>query len=450
MRIARAAKGAALLLMVFGLVALIGCQQAATGATGPQGPAGKPGAAGDPGPAGKPGAAGADALSAKSGDRVSHYVGVTKDENDNDDDEVEIGTLRSINAAAQFVGGKLPITYEITTDVLTGSTFTAEIDPKTGMVAVALQTATQKNPVDNTPPHDWVFDVAIDPPTSSIFTVMATDANGVTATTDFVILFNRKPIFENTDQANVWVHTVGTDGQATSTKTMTLSSGTDDSVTTIHFSDHDIEDMKYNLQGKLPPAVMVTPDPKEASEFEIKGVSSTHHENPDDCVDAASGVTVVPPADKPEGYCIDTDTSSVNTWTDGHVPVEFKVRATDKGGEYRDGTAKVTVDGAPKLTTALPTPTVVKGTPFLINNLLGFFKDPEGDAITFTSPVESSSEVHATATITGTGSSTVLTITGVNVGTATLTIEAKSTGSASGLASEQTVEVDLEVRVTQS
>ena len=440
MGIARAAKGAAFLLMVFGLVALIGCQQAATGrpgATGAAGPAGGTGPDGPDGPAGAAGPDGPDALSARgASDRYRHYVDVTEDaetegaQNNLADTAVKIGDLRSpIDAAAQFVGGKPPLTYEITTGVPAGppaSTFTAVIDEKTGMVTVALRDETQEKPLNGAdtaaldtnpiPAYDW--DVVDGQPTS-IFTVTATDADGISATKGFVILFNRAPRFKRSGTRDVWAFTVGTTD--TSKKTMTIVPSAV-AVEATHFNDHYVKNTTYTLWGDVPDKIRVIPDPKDDKKFEIKGITSTWWKNPDDCTGL---VPPALPAGKPEGYCYDvvTDPVTPDDYSPGHRPVKFRVRAEDEGGESRSGWATVRVNEAPKLKHEFEAQyTVEAGDTLPINNVSGFFEDWEGDAITGDAEVKTSSAAHAVGSI----SSDTLTITGVNPGSAILTIKVMS------------------------
>ena len=456
MRIARAAKGAAFLLMVFGLVALIGCEGPAgtagkdgpPGAQGPQGPAGTDGDDGAQGPRGPAGTDGDDgaqgprgpvgpaSLAATEPDVTEpHYVSVTEDTFANEDTEVKIGTPGTIDATAHFRGGEAPFTYSITDGPPDGSTFKAAIDEDTGRVAVTLRDATLTSPPNggySPVTKDW----GLIEGTSSVFTVMATDANEHSATKEFVILFNRAPKPKNLGGDDVWVWTVGTTG-ANVMKTMTII----EAPTSSHFNDHNFEGMVYSVVGDQPDEAMVTKE--ERLKFDIKGLSSTYFKNPSDCT------SLTPPAlpdGESTGYCRDIVTTSPNDYTDGHVPAEITIRATDLLGKYTDlGKLKVTVDQAPRLKTQFQSLyTITRDTtPTLeLSNLSGYFEDVDDDPVTVAdvASVETTADVRATGAI----ASNVLTITAVSEGEATFTIVASSTGA---LGTPQTTEAKIKVRV---
>ena len=366
---------------------------------------------------------------------------------------VKIGDLQSpINAAAQFVGGKSPLKYEITTAIPdSDSTFKAVIDKNTGMVTVTLRNPALKNPDNDA--KDWIFDAN----DSSVFTVTATDANSVIATKEFVILFNRKPVLRNVESGDdLWKFAVGTTDQTTSKKVVEIETifppypGTIADST--HFTDHYSKGMTYTLR-EVDGKIKVTQDPKDDKKFTVEGITSTYHKNPSEYC-KTDGTTLSIEPGTPKGTCIDTDAPSTPAvWTPGDIPVTFKVRATDGDKEFRDGTATVTVNEAPKLSTNFESLyTVEVGAPTTGggardgNNVIGdvkiFFSDREGDTIAADTTVKTSSLVHATAVVSSAG---VLQVTGVNPGMATLTISVKSPIGTGG--ADQTTTADINVRV---
>ena len=117
-----------------------------------------------------------------------------------------------------------------------------------------------------------------------------------------------------------------------------------------------------------------------------------------------------------------------STWdadleTPALAPVEVVIVATDAGGETARGKAQISVDGAPTADT-IPGGTVSQATPtYVITNVLGFFKNPEGGDVTVDQDdgVKSSNTNVATVAVDGNGE---VTVSRVAKGTAEITITA--------------------------
>ena len=426
MIIARAAKGAALLLMIFGVVAFIGCQANAPGPAGPAGPkgaTGDPGAAGGQGPQGAPGPA---ALQAKSGSQYALVFNATGDDGD------EIGDLTSPNGGSldlsdAFIGGVPPVTYEAT-----GTTENDRI--KVVVTEDGMATVTKKEGATTF--------IAVDFTTGFNFTVTATDANKITAQTTVTVTANRKPRrqvqnFEVPSNGlpgpgtrTELAYVVGTQpklGEGTSAKVAwnKFEARTRNSVNTGRgilvgpgngfnhwvFADESRTDVEITITevgaaGEADDEEYIMAEVTKSGELTVTGVKSTWD------ADAST------PIHKP-------------------VPVEFT--ATDPGGLTETLTAYVWVDGAPVQDPDAPLQAsyIVKkadGTNNVIGNLGGFFKDPEGATTVqlVNADVSSSNELVATAAITGTGTGTALAVTPVNPGNATITVYGSAASNTAG------------------
>lgn len=401
MNIARAANRVAFLLMVFGLVALVACQQTTpgkTGATGATGPAGPPGPPGPAGPA---------PLTAKGGGASYNIVF-----NGTGDATDRIGDLTTpnggeLNLRAAFSGGAEPLKYEITpapTDgAVTGGSFKISLS-ESGMLTVEKATATATSYGD------------ADFTTGATVTVKATDANDVEATRMVNIKANRAPkVLEgiayvvpdsgapevDADQANEQrvKFMVGTqeklelgsvEKQAwnkiylTGDRNLILGTGTG-TAGNIFDDDEDDGDLKLSIKTIDEDYVMAevgkVDDSGHAQDLTITGVKSTW-------VD---------------------DTSADND--DKHKPTAIVVTATDSGDLSSDATLYVWVDGAPAVERGgvlqATYPVRDSDSPRnVVRALGGFFEDPEGADMTV-SPVVgdviSSRPTCATATIQNAG-----------------------------------------------
>ena len=106
---------------------------------------------------------------------------------------------------------------------------------------------------------------------------------------------------------------------------------------------------------------------------------------------------------------------------DDHTAVEVIVIATDAGGETARGKAQIEVDGAPTLKETIPGGSVSQGTDtntYVIQDVSGFFEDPEGATLTFTA--ESGNTNAATVAV----STNQVTVTRNAPGTAVITVTA--------------------------
>ena len=411
MNIARAAKGAASLLMVFGLVALVACQA---------GPAGTPGAKGDKGDTGAAGAAGAPgpaALQAK-GDADARYLILIN--NGGTDAAPAVGDVTkpstSADVTALFVGGTAPITYTIST-AASGGPFTASI--KDNMIVVGKRSGTSGNLVD---PGSYTVGTTLQ--------VRATDANGATVTKNVAIRANRKPLVEGGTthvRRHVVVGTQSEDMGPTSdpdfykaknvATIMDLRSysgtaaapaqanpyfsddGEDSGGKDEDLGDHTLEIVKLvrgagdagNAADHLTAELVAGENGDAANGLKLTGLKSTWDSS------------ATPPA---------------------HVPVVVTLKATDPAGLSAETTITVIVDGAPEQNTAPPASAVKRanGTQgILIRGVDGFYKDPE-QAAAGTGLLVAAGDVVVTPATSGAGTidSGNLALTPNNPGTATV------------------------------
>lgn len=426
MIIARAAKGAALLLMIFGVVAFIGCQGAGTtgpsGPAGPKGDPGTPGTAGGQGPQGTPGPA---ALQAKSGGAYSLVFNATGDDGD------EIGDLTSPNGGSldlsdAFIGGVPPVTYEAT-----GTTENDRI--KVVVAEDGMATVTKK--------EGATAYILVDFTTGFNFTVTATDANKITAQTSVTVTANRKP---QRQVQNFDVPSNGLPGAGTRTE-LAFVVGTQPKLG--EGNSVKVAWNKFEARSRNTVA---------AGRGMLVGSNSLSHwvfrdENPEDVEITITEVGAAGEADDEEYIMAEvtkagwlTVTGVKSTWnadasTPIHEPVPVEFTATDPGGLTETLTAYVWVDGAPVQDPDAPLQAsyIVKkadGTNNVIGNLGGFFKDPEGATTVqlVNADVSSSNELVATAAIAGTGTGTALAVTPVNPGNATITVYGSAASNTAG------------------
>ena len=371
MIIARAAKGAALLLMIFGVVALIGCPAAAKGPAGAAGADGAKGDKGDPGATGQPGSA---ALQAK-GDADDRYVILIN--NGGTDTAPTVGDVTKPSTSADvstlFVGGVAPITY--TVSAVTGGPFMASIKAGESVITVTKRSGASGNLVA---PASYARGTTL--------TVRATDANGVTAVKNVAIRANRKPTVQgDADHArrNVIVGTQSEDmGPASDpdfykaknvATIMDLRSWIDEAAAPALANPYFWDDGEHSSNRDI--------DLRDHT-FEITKIER----GAADAGNAADHLTVELVAGE-NGLAANGIklTGLKSTWDtslnpDAHLPVVITLKATDPGGLSAETTIRVSVDGAPEVNTAPPASAVTKATgvqKVLIRNLDDFFKDPE-------------------------------------------------------------------------
>lgn len=414
MIIARAAKGAALLLMIFGVVALIGCPAATSGATGKTGAAGAKGDKGDTGAAGAPGSAALQAV----GDADARYPILINNGGTTAVPAVGDVTKPSTSAdvSTLFVGGVKPITY--TVSAVTGGPFMASIKAGESVITVTKRSGASGNLVD---PGSYA--------TGTTLTVRATDANGVTAVKNVAIRANRKPIVEGAEdhvRRNVIVGTQSEDMGPTSDPDYYKAKN----VATIM-------DLRSWNAGAASPA---QPNPY----FSDDGDDSTMKD--DDLGDHTLEITKLVRGADDAGNAADHLTAELvagengdaangikltglkSTWdssldTPAHVPVVITLKATDPGGLSAETTISVIVDGAPEQNTAPPASAVKKATGtqgVLIRGVDDFYKDPEQAA--GTGLLVAAGDVVVTPSTSGTGTidSGNLALTPNNPGSATV------------------------------
>lgn len=145
-----------------------------------------------------------------------------------------------------------------------------------------------------------------------------------------------------------------------------------------------------------------------------------------------------------------------STWSGGsHSAVPVTVTATNAAGRSADGTLWVTVDGAPYLAAGQGvlqdryTVRIIDGTTRVINQLSGFFADPEGNPVTIRD-LASSSTAAATAALTADGG---LEVTPVNyLASTTVSFNVRSApnpaaGDFLAVAPAQVLPVSIEITV---
>lgn len=406
MNIARAAKGAASLLMVFGLVALVACQ------AGPAGTPGTPGAKGDKGDTGAAGAPGSAALQAK-GDPDERYVILINSTGTGTGNVPTVGNIGNVEEPATsaavkdlFVGGVAPYTYSIQTPATSGI-FTASL--KDNVIVVGRRSGQTIAEASYT--------------TGTELTIRATDANGATADKDVAIRANRRPRVWPGPRLSVVVgtqsETYGTGATAKKAKNVATILNINDYGTNPYFSDDpatgnmplsegytfEVTKVSRGTDDKGKSAEHVQAEVTGGNDIKLTGLKSTWASDPS-ALDASL-----------------SDTAA-------HVPVSVEVTATDPGGLKAKTTIAVTVDGAPRLGDNAPPATVVKkatGTAgIIIRNLDDFYTDPEGaTAAVSIVGVALSPTTSGSAALDGDNH---LTLTPENPGSATITYDVQSVG----------------------
>ena len=423
MNIARAAKGAAYLLMVFGLVALVACQ------AGPAGPKGATGDKGDPGVAGKPGAPGTAALAAVGGSTTAYHILIN---NKGTVAAPTEGDLKKPSTSADvtelFIGGVQPVTYTLTQEDAATDHFTAKINDD-NVIEVGKRTGSTADLTVATTYTTGGTDI----------TVQATDANGVVATKAVTIKHNRAPVAGQTATHPRLKLVVGT--QPEEHKTALTPSVTYKAMNKIHNLD---------ISGTHGPAPAYQPywgtgadaDAQFASVIAEDGETVTFEitkieRGTDDAKKGAEHVMAELSGARDHLLSI---TGLKSTWDtsldpDNHTPVNVEITATDTGGMSAKITFQVTVDGAPQAGANAPAGTfVTKATGVqapVVRNLRDFYTDPEG---VISSIVGVSIDPPTAGDVAMAGNHLVLTPN--NRGTATITYYALSDGrpAAGGIA----------------
>lgn len=448
MIIARAAKGAALLLMIFGVVALVGC-------SGTAGAKGEPGAAGPPGPPGPAGPAGPGPLTAKGGS--DPYV---ISFNGSGDATNKIGDLTAPNSGSLDIGttfgnGTPPLKYEITpasalTDgALMAGSFKVTLS-ESGMLTVEKSTATDED-----------FDDA-DFQTGVVFTVTATDSIEASATKTVTVKANRKP------RAVLSAFTIATDGSALPTGTVgptegMFAVGTQEGLGEGAPALGQVAWNKFEARSRNSVStgrgilvgtntfshwVFEDEDPGEVT-VAITEIGAAGESDDNEYImaelDAKTGALTVTGV-KSTFRAADSTTDPATPAS--HIPVPVEVTATDAGGLTEKDTIYVWVDGAPTVKANVPLePTYIvrksEGADDVLSSIVGFFEDPEGHDITAFADgdtyVSSSNELVATVTI----ASGNVQVTPVNTGTATITVYGEAdTGDLLNLAASIPTPVD--------
>jgi len=405
MNIARAAKGAASLLMVFGLVALVACQA---------GPAGTPGTKGDKGDTGAPGAPGAPgpaALGAVASDDT-HFIFIN---NAGTIADPLIGNLNepkpdgSADVTALFAGGTSPIKYAISTPPTTGP-FRASLNDDNEIV-ITKRVASDTDP-------DGHYNIG----DGSELTVRATDANGVTATKNVEILTNKAPLNAGPATPNPFV--VGTQSE------------------------------KYSDTYKAQNVVSLDFDQRPSGST-ITGSANWYFADADTPGDTSAEALAARKlltykllktsrgTGNGEEYATVELTGSVlkvtglkSTWDKdatpaAHVPVSIEIEVSDPGGLSIKRTFRVVVDGAPEIGDTAPRASIVEKatgvSKVVVRSLPSFFRDPEGATATVTivGATIAPSQLGAVTVDSGTGN---LSLTPNNAGSATITFYAQTAG----------------------
>lgn len=393
MNIARAANRVAFLLMVFGLVALVACQQT-TPTTGPKGEPGPPGPAGPPGPTVL--AALGDA--AEPHDIIINNVAAADGGEDAPLDKVGDLAGASLDVSTLFTGGTPPITYtEGRVTPSTGTVFELKLDGR--MLTVTQSDADAKEPSPE----------ANDYGTGARVTITATDANRVAARKTVAVKANRAPRIRTGAVADATASTqVAASGLPVGISELNYVLGTQQEIpaaaspsvakkqawntgttkggswafgvqdesgagdTAFAFVDEDHEDVTVSV-GKISRDGHVEVTIDDDKHLSFTGLKSTWR---------------------------DADADATPPVTAGHNPVTVELVATDKGGLDVKLTVWVWVDGAPAPTTnqAYPTTWTVKaGETKTFTNPGAFFLDPEGKDIASPPHVQAVSDVTSSA-----------------------------------------------------
>ena len=399
MNIARAAKGAASLLMVFGLVALVACQ------AGPAGTPGTKGDKGDTGPAGAPGAPGPAALGAVGDSDDPHVIYI------NDAGTTAVPLIGDVNdpkggvdVTALFAGGTPPIKYAISVPPLAAHTFRATINDD-NQIVITKRAASVTSPTGD-------YDAG------TVLTIRATDAGGVTATKSVEIRTNKAPTTVpagNTEISNI---VVGTQSEKYSDtyKPQNVASidfyqrGSGSTITGIAqwlFADGGSADDAAAQAAR------------EALTYELMKVSRGTGTGAEYATVELTGSVM-------------TVTGLKSTWDSdaspaAHVPIQIEVEATDPGGLSVKRTFRVTVDGVPGVKDTGPPAVITKkatGTQgVVVRGLASFFEDPEDATITIVGATLAPAQLGTVDVDSGN-----LRLTPNNQGAATITFYVQSAG----------------------
>ena len=419
MNIARAAKGAAYLLMVFGLVALVACQ------AGPAGPKGATGDKGDPGVAGKPGAPGTAALAAVGGSTTAYHILIN---NKGTVAAPTEGDLKKPSTSADvtelFIGGVQPVTYMLTQPDAATDHFTAKLNDD-NVIEVGKRTGSTADLTAATTYTTGGTDI----------TVQATDADGVVATKAVTIKHNRAPVAGQLATHARLKLVVGT--QSEEHKTALTPSVTYKAMNKIH----NLDISGTHEAGSAPAyqpywgaggtadaqfAAAIAEDGRTVT-FEITKVER----GTDDAKKGADHVKAELSGARNHLLSI---TGLKSTWDtsldpDNHEPVNVVITATDTGGMSARITFLVTVDGAPQAGATAPAATWVgKATNVataVVRRLPAFYSDPEGVTPTI---VGVTIDPPTAGTVAMANSGADLMLTPQNRGTATITYYVLSNG----------------------
>ena len=372
MNIARAAKGAAYLLMVFGLVALVACQ------AGPAGPKGATGDKGDPGVAGKPGAPGTAALAAVGGSTTAYHILIN---NKGTAAAPTEGDLKAPSTSADvtelFIGGVQPVTYTLTQPGAATDHFTAKINDD-NVIEVGKRTGST---ADLTAATTYTTG-------GTALTVTATDANGVVATKAVTIKHNRAPVAGQLATHARLKLVVGT--QPEEHKTALTPSVTYKAMNKIHnldISGTRGPDPAYQPYWGTGGTAAAQRASVEAEDGETVTFEITKIERGTD--DAKKGADHVKAELSGARNHLLSITGLKSTWDtsldpDNHLPVNVEITATDTGGMSTKITFLVTVDGAPQVGATAPNAAFsarANGVQTaVVRNLPAFYTDPEGVA----------------------------------------------------------------------
>lgn len=421
MIIARAAKGAALLLMIFGVVAFIGCQATAT-----PGKDGEPGAKGDTGDRGPQGPAGISALQAKGGSDTHNIL--INNTADDDDNFTQLGDLTSptsgsLVVADLFVGGKPPVTYEAgEVSPSTGTAFKVTVEG--GKIVINKASDGTKTPESD------------DYGTGATFTITATDADDVSVTKDVAVKANRAPrIRASLDLDSTGV--VSGSGYPIGASEMNIVLGTQEEIPA---QGAVLKKQAWNTAATKGSAWSYGVRDTVANMGDANYLFED--EDPRDVKVTIGEIGAEGDSDDEEHFKVTIDgrnlsfTGLKSTYDEDdskHKPIPVELVATDAGGLSDKKPIHVWVDQAPVLDTSQGEPPSrvtarrSDGAVVAIGNVADFFKDPEGVTGQTISDVTSSASGIATAELNGDN----LEVTGVNPGTATIRFLYGSDGSGS-------------------
>ena len=340
-RVARPMKFAAFISIIVSVAVIFAACQGAVG------PAGDDGAQGPQGPQGPQGDMG-DTRLQPTADTATIPVYITNGADATD----APGEAVMVTVSDEYFGGVGNISLgELETEELTAARiFTASLENGVITFAVRLNAA-----------GDAPFITGTQAYVAQQYTLKVIDDAAADLTLTFDVRRNRAPTSATTEVSD----TVGTAAPDTAPSEVPMCPAANECYVDVTFEDLDNsnespemlsfeavsgDDTKFTVMGAPRNAPDTNGDPQPlVARVVIMGVASTW--------DAGAGA---------------------------HSPVDVTVTATDPAGASVEGTAAISVDGAPRMKGAAISLPAVTASGILITDLNNFFEDPEGENLIFT------------------------------------------------------------------